>query len=120
MPFQEISVDLYRPPDRTAAGDLFILVITDRFNTLLRYIPMEGTTAMDCASEVLDYWVATYGPPDRLLSDGGPQFTSHFWGQVCHLLSIDPNATSPSYPHKNGQTERFNRKMHAIYKRYVA
>jgi len=39
-----------------------------------------------------------YGPPDWLLSDGGPQFTSYFWGQVCSLLSIEPKVTSPSHP----------------------
>jgi len=69
---------------------------------------------------VLDYWVAAYGPPDRLLSDGGPQFTSYFWGQVCNLLYIELKVTSPSHPQTNGQTERFNRSMHKILNHYVA
>ena len=120
VPFQDIAVDLYGPLERTAAGHRFILVITDRFTKLVRAIPMDGTSAVDCASVVLDYWVGAYGPPDRLLSDGGPQFTSHFWGQVCNLLSIEPKVTSPSHPQTNGQTERFNRTMHTILNHYVA
>jgi len=120
MPFQDIAVDLYGPLARTAAGHLLILVITDRFTKLVRALPIDGTTAVDCASVVLDYWVAAYGPPDRLLSDGGPQFTSHFWGQVCNLLSIEPKVTSPSHPETNGQTERFNHTMHTILNQYVA
>jgi len=64
--------------------------------------------------------VAAHGPPDRLLSDGGPQFTSHFWGQGCNLYSIEPNVTSPSHPQTNGQTERFSRTMPAILSHYVA
>jgi len=67
MPFQDIAVDLYGPLERTAAGHRFILVITDRFTKLVRAIPMDGTSAGDCASVVLDYWVGAYGPPDRLL-----------------------------------------------------
>jgi len=72
MPFQDIAVDLYGPLAPTAACHRFILVITDRFTKLVRALPMDGTTAVDCASAVLYYWVAAYGPPDRLLSDGGP------------------------------------------------
>jgi len=120
VPFQDIAVDVYGPLARTAAGHRFILVITDRFTNLVRALPMDGTTPVDCASAVLDYWVAAYGPPDRLLCDGGPQFTSHFWGQVCNLLSIEPKVTSPSDRQRNGPTERFNRTMHTILNHYVA
>jgi len=120
MPFQDIAVDLYGPLERTAAGHPFILVITDRFTKLMRAIQMDCTSAVDCASVVLDYWVGAFGPPDRLLSDGGPQFTSHFWGQVCNLLSIEPKVTSPSHPQTNGQTEWFNRTTHTILNYYMA
>jgi len=120
VPFQDIAVDPYGPLERTAAGHRFILVITDRFIKLVRAIPMDGTSAVDCDSVVLDYWVGADGPPDQLLSDGGPQFTSHFWGQVCNLLSIEPTVTSPSHPQTNWQTERFNRTMHTILNHNVA
>jgi len=54
VPFQDIAVDLYKPIERTAAGHRFILGITDRFTKLVRAIPMDGTSAVDCASAVLD------------------------------------------------------------------
>jgi len=112
--------DLIGPLYKTAAGHRFILVITDRFTKLVRAIPMDGTSAVDCAFVVLDYWVAAYGPSDRLLSDEGPQSTSHLWGQVCNLFSIEPEVTSPSHPQTNGQTQRFNRTIHTILKHYAA
>jgi len=58
MLFQVIAVDVYGPLVQTSAGHRFILVITDRFNKLVRAISMDGNTAVDCASLVLDYWVA--------------------------------------------------------------
>ena len=64
--------------------------------------------------------MGAYGPTDRLLSDGGSQFTSHFWAQVCDLLSVEPKVMSPSHPQTMGQTERFNRTMHTILNHYVA
>jgi len=60
-----------------------ICCILDRFTKLVRAIPMDGKSAVDCASVVLVYWVAAYGPLYRLLSDGEPQFTSH-----CSPLSL--------------------------------
>jgi len=60
--------------------------------------------------------VAAYGSPNRLLSDWGPQFTSHSCGQVCNILYIEPKMTSPSHPQTNGKTEQFNRMMHTILK----
>jgi len=60
IPFQDIAVDLYGPLERTAAGHRFILVITDRFTKPVRAIPMDGTSAWDCPSVVLDYWVGAY------------------------------------------------------------
>jgi len=113
-------MDLYGPLDKTAAGHRFILVITDRFTKLVRAIPMDGASAVDCASVVLEYWLAAYGPPNRPLSDRGPQFTSHFWGQVCNLLFIELVVTSLSHPQTYGQTERFNRTMHTILNHYVS
>ena len=120
MLVQDIAVDLYGPLALTAAGHRLIHVKIYRVTKLVRSIPKDGTTAVDCDLVVLDCWVAAYRPPDRLLSDGGPQFTSHFWGQVCNLLSIEPRVTSPSHPQTNGQTERFNRTMHTIFNHYVA
>jgi len=82
MLFQDISVDLYGHFAWTSAGRRFILVITDRFTKLVRAFPMDGTSAVDCASVVLEIWVAAYCPQDRLMSDGVPQIASHVWGQV--------------------------------------
>jgi len=119
MPFQDIVVDLYGPLDKTAASHRVILVINDEFTKLVRAILMDGTSAVDCASVVLDYWVAANSSPDRLLSDGAHQFTSHFLGQVCNPLSVEPMVTSPSHPQANGKTEQFNRTMRTILNHYV-
>jgi len=95
------------------------MVITDRFSKLVRAIPMGQTRAVDCASVLLDYWIGAYGPPDRVLSDGGPQFTAQFWHQVCNLLSVEAKVTTPSRPQNNEQAERFSRRMGRILDHYV-
>ena len=120
LPFQNIATDLFGPLAKTAAGNEYIMVITARFSKLVRAIPMGKIRAVDCASVLLDYWIGAYGPPDRVLSDGGSQFTAQFWHQVCNLLSVEAKVTTPSRPQKNGQAERFNRTMGRILDHYVA
>jgi len=120
LPFQDVATDLFGPLAKTAAGNEYIMVITDSFSKLVRAIPMGKVRAVDCASVLLDYWIGAYGPPDRILSDGGPQFTALFWQQVCILLSVEAKVTTPSRPQTNGQAERFNRTMGRILDHYVA
>lgn len=120
IPFQDIATDLYGPLPNTAAGHEYVMVITDRFSKLTRAVPMGRVKSIDCASVLLDYWIAAYGLPDRILSDGGPQFTAKFWSQVCNLLSVEPKITTMSRPQTDGQTERFNRTMGRILDHYVA
>jgi len=120
LPFQDEATDLFGLLAKTAAGNEYIMVITDRFSKLVRAIPMGKVRAVNCASVLLDYWIGAYGPPDRILSDGGPQFTAQFWHQVCNLLSVEAKVTTPSRPQTNGQAERFSRTMGRILDHYVA
>ena len=73
----------------TAAGHRLILVITGRFTKLVRAIPMDGASAMYCSSVVLDYCVAAYGPPDRVLSDEGPSIPTT---SVARLATCSPSS----------------------------
>jgi len=55
LPFQDVATDLFGPLARTAAGNEYIMVITDRVSKLVRAIPMGKVRAVDCASVLLDY-----------------------------------------------------------------
>jgi len=61
------------------------------------------------ASAIIDAWVACYGPPDRILSDQGPQFMSNFFIAVMKVLSTETVCTTAYHPQTNGQVERYNR-----------
>ena len=118
-PFQDVATDLFGPLAKTAAGNEYIMV-TDRFSQLVRAIPMGKVRAVNCASVLLDYWIGAYGPPDRVLSDGGPQFTAQFWHQECNRLSVEAKVTTPSRTQTNGQAKRFNSTLGRILDHYVA
>jgi len=42
--------------------------------------------------------VSAYGPPDRILSDQGPQFTLNFFITVLKMLGIETVHTTAYHP----------------------
>jgi len=78
-PLSELSVDIFGPILASKKGNRFILVITDRFAKLTKCVVLRRITAMSVTSSIINAWVSAYGPPDRILSDQGPQFMSNFF-----------------------------------------
>jgi len=75
-PFAALAIDLLGPLPWTPEGYEYILVICDRFTKVTRAVPLRDITALDGLSAFLDTWVASYGIPDSVLSDNGPQFAA--------------------------------------------
>jgi len=119
-PLTELSVDIFGPIPASKKGNRFILVITDRFAKLTRCVALRRTTSMSVASAIMDAWLSAYGPPDRILSDQGPQFMSNFFIAVMKTLGIETVRTTAYHPQTNGQVERYNRTMATELRHYVA
>jgi len=119
-PLTELSVDIFGPIPAFKKGNGFILVITDRFAKLTKCVALRRITAMSVASAIIDAWVSAYGPPDRILSDQGPQFMSNVFIAVMKMLGIETVRTTAYHPQTNGQVERYNRTMATQLRSYVA
>jgi len=119
-PLTELSVDIFGPIPASKKGNRFILVITDRFAKLTRCAALRQITAMSVASAIIDAWVSAYGPPDRILSDQGPQFMSNFFSAVMKMLGTETIRTTAYHPQTNEQVERYNRTMATQLRHYVA
>jgi len=119
-PLTELSVDIFGPIPASKKGNRFILVITDRFAKLTKCVALRRITAMSVASAIIDAWVSAYGPPDRILSDQGPQFMSNFFIAVIKILGIETVRTTAYHPQTNGQVERYNRTMATQLRHNVA
>jgi len=102
-PFAALAIDLLGPLPRTFEGYEYILVICDRFTKVNWAVLLRDITALDVLSAFLDTWVASYGIPDSVLSDSGPQFAAVLWQGVLKTLGIDPNYATPYHPQTNGQ-----------------
>jgi Integrase zinc binding domain/Integrase core domain/Chromo (CHRromatin Organisation MOdifier) domain len=119
-PLEYVAIDLLGPLPKTAHGNRYLLVISDRFSKLTRTVPLRTTTALVVAKAFCTHWVYAYGIPKFLLSDNGTQFTSKFFLEVCRELGIAKVFTTAYHPQTNGQVERFNRTILNALRAYVA
>lgn len=116
----DVCLDLLGPLPTTASGNRFLLVIVDRFSKLTRVAPIPRENAETVASAFCDTWVASYGPPDTLLTDNGPQLASTFFRGFCGMLGIRHLTSTAYHPQTQGQVERYNRTIVAQLKAYVS
>jgi transposase InsO family protein len=119
-PLEYVSIDLLGPLPKTAHGNRFLLVMTDRFSKLTRTVPLRTTTAFVFAKAFCEHWVFCYGPPRHVLSENGPQFAAKFFQAVCRKLGIEKVFSSAYHPQTNGQVERFNRTIVNSLRGYLA
>jgi len=110
-PLTHVSVDILGPIPATKAANRFISVITARFSKLTKCVALWRITAISVAIAIIDAWVACYGPPDRFLSDQGPQFMSNFFIAVMKGLGTETARTTAYHPQTNCQVEIYNRTM---------
>jgi len=118
-PFVSLSMDLLEPLTETKAGNVFLLIIVDRFSKLVRAVPLAGITATDVSSALCWDWISVYGPPDTVLTHNGPQFASPFFQDVCNLMGIRNLHTTTYHPQTNSQIKHFNKTLVDMLMHYI-
>lgn len=119
-PLEFVAIDILGPLPKTANGNQYIIVMTDRFSKLTKALPTAKTTATTVATTSLEHWVANFGILSKVVTDNGPQFTSKFFAALCTQLGIKAMTTTEYHPQANGQVERFNRTIASRQQHYVA
>ncbi|KAG8196623.1 hypothetical protein JTE90_014180 [Oedothorax gibbosus] len=98
-PWERIHIDFAGP----MFGYMF-LVIVDAHSKWLEVYPMKSTTTFKTIESLRDCF-ARFGLPVTLVSDNGPQFTSHEFKTFMNSNGIKHKTTAPFKPSSNGQAE---------------
>jgi hypothetical protein len=105
-PWLNLSMDFCGP---LPTGES-LLVITDEYS---RYPVVE---IMNCTSAeklipVVDKVFSTFGYPETLKTDNGPQFISNSWKNFMNSCGIKHRRITPLWPKANAQAESFNKPL---------
>ena len=83
-----------------------LLIIVDAYSKWSEVIEMSSTTTAKMIT-VLRQVFSSYGLPEQIVSDNGPQFSSSEFSEFAKLNGIKHILISPYHPLSNGEAERF-------------
>ena len=107
--FQTVNVDILSLPN--SCGFSYLLMCIDRFSRWPECIPMRDIRTQTVIDAFNLGYVSRFGPPKKLITDRGSQFTSNEWSQLMELLGIHHITTLARKPEQNSMVERFNRTL---------
>ena len=100
QPFERIHIDFAEFEHH------YYLLVVDAYSKWLEVFELgkNSTTSktISCLLEVM----SRFGIPRFVVSDNGPQFTSHEFASFCRVNGISHKKTPPYHPASNGQVER--------------
>ena len=101
-PFEQIFADFF-----TYAGHHF-LVVGDRLSGWTEILSATSGTNVSGASGLVRHlrtFFGTFGVPEELSSDGGPEFTAHITQEFLKCWGIRHRKSSVAFPQSNGRAE---------------
>ncbi len=107
--FDEICCDLVGPLPVTDDENKYILTIMDRFSRYVVAVPLVTKDAEIVAQAIVTHWIYVYGPPKRILSDNGTEFTAAVFKLIMKTMNIKQSFCTIYHPEANGMIERFHR-----------
>lgn len=116
--WEKIGVDLMGPLPRSKNGNKYLLVIIDYFTKWIEVFPLKDSKAQKITSILKNEIFTRFGVPQELVSDRGPQFTSHEMEKFCHTWGVIQKFTTSYHPQAN-LTERSNRTIKTMIASFV-
>ena len=106
-PFQVVASDIFGPLPTTQRQNRFVLVFIDHFTKWPVIIPTPNITAESFVRYFHDNWITQFGCPNRLITDGGPQFIADITKEFCEKYSINKTIATAYHPQSNGIAKAF-------------
>uniref|UniRef100_H3APU4 Gypsy retrotransposon integrase-like protein 1 n=1 Tax=Latimeria chalumnae TaxID=7897 RepID=H3APU4_LATCH len=106
-PWRSIFMDYIDGLPRAPGGHTHLLVVVCAFTKWVEAFPMTTTTAKATA-KILLWLFSTWGIPDTVDSDRGPQFANEVMEQTLAALGVKHHLHIPYRPQASEQMERVN------------
>ena len=117
--FDRVAIDIMGELPETAAGNKYILVLSDYFTKWTQAFALKDQTAFTVADVLMTNCFNLFGMPRWIHSDQGRNFESELFAELCKLLEIRKTRTTPYHPQSDGMVERFNRTCQQMLKIFV-
>ena len=112
MPLERLHVDLTGPHPPTN-GFQYICTVLDAFTKFVTAWPIRDKRATTVARGIVEHAFMPDGVCSYLLTDNGSEFENEFLREICKILGVAKQHTTPYNPACNGAVERWHRSLNA-------
>ncbi|XP_033099760.1 uncharacterized protein K02A2.6-like [Anneissia japonica] len=119
IPMERVHIDFLGPLHKTELGNVYILMMVDKFTKWVEISPVPSQTTEVNARALEGDFFSRFGVPFQLHSDQRRNFESELFNSLCQVLQIHKTRTTSYRPSANGQVERFNRTLMDAVRCYV-
>ena len=98
----------------------YILVCTDYVTQWVEAKALTRATEQAVSDFLFEDIFVRFRIPREIVTDGGPQFTSHLFKKLVKKYGIHHKITSPYHPQENGQVESTNKFIEGILIKTIA
>ena len=113
-PWFQLAIDLKGPLFDSQHRPFYIIVLIDYYTKFIRAKVVNRTTTNDVITFLTDTFTI-FGFCSILVSDNGPQFTSHYFEMFLMNNGIAHKRSSVYNPQSNGCVERVNRNINKLF-----
>ena len=107
--FEIISIDTVGPLPKTDNNNRYCITIQCDLTKYIVIIPIQNKEANTIAKALVENFILTYGHFLEMRSDQGTEYKNEILEQVCKLLQIRQNFSTPYHPESIGSLERNHR-----------
>ena len=120
-PFEVLGLDFLGPiRPHSLQGNNFVLVITDYFTKWVEVVALPNQTALATSKALMERVILYHGPPKKIITDRGTNFTSKLFNHICQALKTKHTTTTAYHPQSKGLTERFNKTVVEMIRKYIS
>ena len=119
-PFQKWALDFVGSINHSSQQKSYILVCTDYVTKWVEAKALIRATEQVVSDFLFQDIFVHFGIPREIVTDGGPQFTSHLIKKLVEKYGIHHRITTPYHPQANGQVESNNKFIEGILTKTVA
>ena len=113
-PFEKWALDFAGPVNPPSHKKYHILVCIDYVTKLVETKAFTRATRQAFSNFLFEDIFVQFGVPREIVTDGGPQFTSHLIDKLTKMYNIQHRITSPYHLQANGKVEITNKVIEVI------
>jgi hypothetical protein len=110
-PNKILHIDLYGPLKTSAAGNHYVVVMTDAFTKYVELADISDKTEDQVAKVLFERWFCRFSAPTMMVSDQGKEFCNKLVNRLCALWDMDKRKTSTYPPQTNFSAESYNQSI---------